>query len=96
MIVVFVGKRPIIISKLDGKFYAVAAICTHMYGYLPSGAVKDGIITCPVHGAQFDLRTGKVVKDVPGMMKMASGGRGAHDLIAYEVEVNSEEIMVDA
>lgn len=93
MKIVMVGKKPVIISKIDGKFYAVDAICTHMYAYLPSGTVKNGIIRCPVHGAQYDLKTGRVVGNVSEQIK-AYTGREAHDLGAYQVEVEGTDIFI--
>lgn len=93
MKVVMVNRKPVIVSRIDGRFYAVDAICTHMYAYLPSGTVKDGILTCPVHGAQYDLRTGKVVSNVQDQVKHDTG-REAHDLGTYQVEVGGTEVFL--
>src|SRR5271157_5955279 len=90
---VIVADKPVMISKLEGKFYAVDALCTHMKGYLPAGKVEDGCVTCPVHRAQFDLKTGKMVKDVAGMIKTITGS-GANDLKSYELEVEGEKIKI--
>ena len=49
----------------------------------------------PVHHAQFDLRTGKMLKNVPGLVKVALGGAGAKDLNSYELKVEGDEIMVN-
>lgn len=93
--VVMLEGRPVMISKLDGKYYAVDAICTHYPGYLPDGVFETGCVTCPVHHAQFDLRTGKMLKNVPGLVKVALGGAGAKDLNSYELKVEGDEIMVN-
>jgi len=85
--------RYILLANVDGNFYAVDAVCPHMGGYLPIGKFEDGIIICPVHGSQYDVKTGKLVKDVPSLLKIVTGG-GSHDLNSYEVEVKDEEVFI--
>ena len=46
------------VFNVDGKFYAIEDMCTHDGGILTGGEVKGCIITCPRHGATFDVRTG--------------------------------------
>lgn len=89
---VMVGEKPIIISKIGERFYAVDSICTHAQGYLPLGKVENECITCPTHHAQFDLKNGKVVKNVRGLVKVAIGG--ATDLTSYELKVEDGEIKI--
>jgi nitrite reductase/ring-hydroxylating ferredoxin subunit len=40
---------------------AVSSLCTHAAAPLDRGRASHGSITCPVHGARFDLRTGACV-----------------------------------
>ncbi len=47
------------IFKVDGEFFAVNSICSHQHVSLMNGAVDDHQVICPLHGARFDLRTGK-------------------------------------
>jgi nitrite reductase/ring-hydroxylating ferredoxin subunit len=89
-----INEKPILISNVSGKYYAVDSICTHRFGYLPKGKIENKIITCPVHGAQYDVTTGKLVKDVPGMMKMATNG-GASDLTSYKLEIKGDTIYIE-
>ncbi len=89
---VMVWDTPIIISKFEGKFYAVDALCTHAHGYLPKGIRDDACIICPVHHAKFDLKTGKMLKNVPGLIKLAVGG--AEDLTAYNLSVEGDDIKI--
>jgi 3-phenylpropionate/trans-cinnamate dioxygenase ferredoxin subunit len=90
-----VNQKPILVANVSGKYYAVDSICTHRFGYLPKGKLENNLLICPVHGAQYDVTTGKMVKDVPAMMKMATSG-GAQDLNSYKVEVRGDAIFVDA
>jgi nitrite reductase/ring-hydroxylating ferredoxin subunit len=55
--------RPLIISRTDGKFGAIEAICSHAGGRLEDGEIENGCVVCPVHGAIFDLVTGKVSRE---------------------------------
>lgn len=90
-----VNQKQILIANVGGKYYAIDSICSHRFGYLPKGKLENNIIICPVHGAQYDLTTGKLSKDVPGIMKMATQG-GATDLNSYEVEIKDGAIFVGA
>ena len=78
--------KPILLTRLGGKFYAMDAVCSHLYGYLPRGAVDGVCVECPVHRARYDVRTGKVVKNIGRMLKLATH-REATDLQTYEVRV---------
>ena len=51
----------ILITNIDNTYYAIANKCPHMGGSLAEGKLKDGIVSCPRHGAMFDVRTGKNV-----------------------------------
>lgn len=56
--------KEIVISNVGGKFYAIDDRCGHMNARLSMGNVSnDGIVTCPFHGARFDVTTGKKVKE---------------------------------
>ena len=51
------GER-IAIFRQDKGISAIVAICSHQNGPLGEGCIKDGLITCPWHGFQFDPETG--------------------------------------
>jgi nitrite reductase/ring-hydroxylating ferredoxin subunit len=48
-----------------GKLYAIANKCTHRGGPLDEGELEGNIVTCPWHGGQFDITTGKVLEPPP-------------------------------
>ena len=50
------GGHPIALFNVEGTFYAIADTCTHRGGPLSQGEVDTTTVTCPWHGAQFDLR----------------------------------------
>jgi nitrite reductase/ring-hydroxylating ferredoxin subunit len=56
--------KEIVISNIDGKFYAMDDRCGHKNARLSMGNISnDGIVTCPFHGARFDATSGKKVKE---------------------------------
>ena len=61
--VVWDGDTPILVVNLDGDFYAVEDKCTHEDYELSAGSVDpaDGSIECVLHGARFDLRSGRAL-----------------------------------
>jgi len=65
-----IGENPIVVFNIAGKYFAIGDVCTHDDGPLGDGLLEDYNIVCPRHGAEFDVRTGKVlmmpaVVDIP-------------------------------
>jgi len=60
-ICVQVGGRSIAIFDVGGACLAVDDECTHAGGNLSEGDVDGSVVTCPWHGARFDLATGAVL-----------------------------------
>lgn len=50
---------PVAVFNVDGELLAVADTCTHEDASLAEGYLEDDLIECPLHGAQFNLRTGE-------------------------------------
>ncbi len=55
----------VLIANVDGKFYAMGAICTHEEWDLSEGSLEGVKVTCAGHGSVWDLRTGKAEFDEP-------------------------------
>ena len=72
---VVLGEQDIIIARVEGKFYAAQGRCPHMRAYLSRGKLNGTVVTCPLHGSRFDLKTGKVVRWVTGKGIMSMMGR---------------------
>lgn len=51
--------RIIAVFNVDGRFYAIDGICPHAGGPLADGCLVGTVVTCPWHGWQFDVTTGK-------------------------------------
>ncbi|MFM8953314.1 MAG: Rieske 2Fe-2S domain-containing protein [Planctomycetaceae bacterium] len=43
---------------VDGQWHAIDDVCTHDGGPLADGELRNHTISCPRHGAKFDIRTG--------------------------------------
>jgi 3-phenylpropionate/trans-cinnamate dioxygenase ferredoxin component len=54
------GKK-IALFNVDGSIYAIDDTCTHRGGPLSQGVVAGKQVTCPWHGATFDVTTGDVL-----------------------------------
>ncbi|WP_425999944.1 Rieske (2Fe-2S) protein [Caulobacter sp. DWR1-3-2b1] len=54
-----VNGRSILICHSDGRFFAVENRCSHAEEPLACGRLKRGWLSCPAHGARFDLETGE-------------------------------------
>ncbi len=49
------------VFNVGGSFYATQNACTHKRGPLSEGELDGSTVTCPIHGAQFDVCTGAVL-----------------------------------
>ncbi|MEU5995521.1 Rieske (2Fe-2S) protein [Spirillospora sp. NPDC047418] len=50
----------VLLHKMDGKVYGLAATCSHMGGPLGEGTFEQGCVTCPWHGSTFRFADGGV------------------------------------
>ncbi len=63
--------RKIAVFNIGKEFYAIDNACTHKGGPLCKGELNGNIVTCPWHGAKFNVTTGEVVGP-PAMKNEAS------------------------
>ena len=62
MIGIEAGGERILLANIGGQFYAMRAKCNHMGGLLDKGTIEGGVVTCPLHGSKWDVKTGKLVQ----------------------------------
>ena len=60
-----VGELKIGIYDVAGTLYAIEDICPHAHAHLSEGFVEGCEIECPLHGAVFDVTTGKHLRGEP-------------------------------
>ena len=82
--VVDAGGKKIALFNVDGMFYAIDDTCTHRGGPLSEGMLVGEEVTCPWHGAVFDVTSGTVI-----------GPPAPQDVASYTVRVNGEDIEVE-
>lgn len=58
---IIVDDLPALLLRVGGDFYCIEDVCTHDGQPLTNGPVEGCAITCPRHGARFDLKTGKAL-----------------------------------
>ena len=68
--------KPLVIFNIAGQFFSIGDVCSHDDGPVGEGDLDGYTITCPRHGAEFDIRTGKVMQ-MPAVV----------DIPAYPVKV---------
>ena len=76
------GEEEIALAHCDGGFYAVQPQCLHLQGPLGEGSLEGCVLTCPWHGWQYDVRTGRNEFDLAIQLK------------TYDVQVADGEIRV--
>jgi len=57
-----VGGERILIANVGGEFFAMRATCNHMGGPLDKGTLEGNVVTCPLHGSKWDVKTGQLVR----------------------------------
>lgn len=74
----------IALFNIGGTYYAIEDTCTHSGGPLSEGAVEGTTVTCPWHGAQYNLSSGEVLSaPAPAGVK------------SYQVHVQGDEIQLE-
>jgi 3-phenylpropionate/trans-cinnamate dioxygenase ferredoxin component len=78
-----VAGKAVALANVAGKFFAINNTCLHRGGPLGQGSLQDKIVTCPWHGWEYDVTTGKLLQN-PSMA-----------VPCYPTEVRGEDVFVD-
>ncbi len=68
-----------VVFNVAGSFCATQAKCTHRQGPLSKGKLDGSTVTCPLHGSQFNVCTGEVLR-----------GPATEPVKTYRVSVDGE------
>ncbi len=79
-----VNGKEIALFNVAGSFHAIDNTCTHVGGPLCEGEVEGIEVTCPWHGAVFDVTTGQVL-----------GPPAPESVACYSVRVEGSDIEVE-
>src|SRR5688500_10566728 len=55
---IVVDDLPALLIRIGDDYYCIADTCTHDGQAMTNGPLEGCVITCPRHGARFDIRTG--------------------------------------
>lgn len=75
--------KAVAVANVAGKIYAINNSCLHRAGPIGQGSLSGHVVTCPWHGWQYDVITGKVVQNP------------AVGVDCYPTEVRGQDIFVD-
>jgi nitrite reductase/ring-hydroxylating ferredoxin subunit len=78
-----VDDRIIALFNVEGTFYALDGVCPHQGGPLGNGKLDGCTVTCPWHGWQFDVTTGR----------HRLNANYVHP--RYEVRLEGDDVLVD-
>jgi nitrite reductase (NADH) small subunit len=78
-----VNGKALAIANVGGQFHAIDNTCLHRGGPLGDGPLEGGMVTCPWHGWQYDVTTGKVSQNP------------AVGVACYAVELRGGDVFVD-
>jgi 3-phenylpropionate/trans-cinnamate dioxygenase ferredoxin subunit len=76
--------KTIALFNVDGQYFAIANACTHVGGSLGEGALIGKEVTCPLHGAQFNVASGKVL-----------GPPAGSDVKSFVVTVEGSDVLIE-
>ncbi len=79
-----VSGKKIALFNVEGSFYAIDDTCTHRGGPLSEGSLDGKEVTCPWHGAIYDVTSGEVLSP-PAPQGVAR----------YDVRVEGSDIEVE-
>jgi len=79
-----VAGNEIAVFNINGEFYAIDNSCTHVGGPLCEGEISGAEVTCPWHGATFDLTNGR-----------ALGPPAFEPVNSYPVRVDGSDIHIE-
>jgi 3-phenylpropionate/trans-cinnamate dioxygenase ferredoxin subunit len=86
-----VGGKYLLVSNIGGKFYVIDGKCSHAGGDLAKGKLEGNTVTCPRHGAKFDVTSGNCLAGPKiGPLKI-----NARNLAAYKVKTEGNDLMVE-
>ncbi len=79
-----VSGKKIALFQVEGDYYAIDDECSHQGGPLSEGDLDGKEVTCPWHGAIFDVTTGE-----------ALGPPAPKGVTRYRVRVSGESIEIE-
>ena len=86
------GIQQVLVANVNGKLYAMKNTCSHEEQSLSQGTLKGTTVICPLHGAKFDVTTGK---NIAGPKTGLFRGKTPNNQ-TFEVKVEGGKILVNS
>ena len=80
--VVVVQGHAVALFNVDGRFFAVSNTCLHRGGPVGEGELSGTTVTCPWHGWEYDVRTGRNTTNPLACLR------------TFEVRLEGDEVLV--
>jgi 3-phenylpropionate/trans-cinnamate dioxygenase ferredoxin subunit len=101
MLAVKFNDETVALCRVGNEVYAVSRRCGHKGAFLDKGSLEGFFITCPLHYAQFDVRTGAALSPATPADHTATKeallqqeDREFPSLKTYKVEVRGRDIFL--
>jgi Ferredoxin subunits of nitrite reductase and ring-hydroxylating dioxygenases len=79
-----INGQEIALFNLNGTFHALDNSCTHVGGPLCEGEITGTEVTCPWHGAVFDVTSGQVLSPP-----------AASNVNRYNVRIDGPDVKIE-
>jgi 3-phenylpropionate/trans-cinnamate dioxygenase ferredoxin subunit len=93
-----IADKEIMVARIGDDFYAADNKCPHLGGRLANGSLNGTVVTCPLHGSQFDLTNGDIIQwtNWTGIIsRLGSALKSPRKLNVYQVMVEQDKVKVE-
>ncbi len=81
-VVAEVKGQSIAVFNVDGTYFAIDNTCVHRGGPLGEGELEGDTVTCPWHGWQYNVKSGKSINNPSACVK------------SYQVTVEGSDVKI--
>ena len=88
----------ILLARVADKYYAIDNRCPHFGGNLSRGRLEGTVVTCPLHGSQFDITNGRVVRWLKGSGVISAVGKALkspRSTTSYKIKVEDDKLLIE-
>ena len=80
--VVELNGEQVALFNVDGEFFAINNTCRHKGGPLGEGFLEGDVVTCPLHGWRYNVKSGSCIT-IPNQ-----------HVASYQVKVEGNDVLV--
>ena len=85
-----IQEKNVLVARIGINYFAIEGNCPHMQGDLSKGNLNGTIVTCPLHGSQFDVTTGKCIRGPKiGFIKLKT-----RDIVTFPIKTEEAKIFI--